>query len=56
LFKGSRSLKQSGLRLRCVPMEPTPHQIDEAAKWHVSRENLHRTWLDFLYWDASLEA
>ena len=57
LFKGSRSLKQSGLRLQgCYPVEPTPHQIDEAAKWHVSRENLHRTWLDFLYWDAALEA
>ena len=49
-------MKQSGLRLRSVPVEPTPHQIDEAAKWHVSRENLHRTWLDFLYWDADLEA
>jgi 5-methylcytosine-specific restriction endonuclease McrA len=56
LFKGSRSLKQSGLRLRSAPTEPTPHQIDEAAKWHVARENLHRTWLDFLYWDADLEA
>ena len=54
--QGRRSLKQSGLRLRCYPVEPTPHQIDEAAKWHVSRENLHRTWLDFLYWDADLEA
>lgn len=56
LLKGSRSLKQSGLRLRSVPAEPTPSQIDEAAKWHVSREKLHRTWLDFLYWDAQLEA
>ena len=49
-------MKQSGLRLRSMPTEPTPHQIDEAAKWHVARENLHRTWLDFLYWDADLEA
>ncbi len=56
LFKGSRSLKQSGLRLRSVPVEPSPHQIDEAAKSHVMRDNLHRTWLDFLYWDADLEA
>ena len=56
LFKGSRSLKQSGLRLRGFPTEPTPHQIDEAAKWHLSRENLHKTWLDFFYWDADLEA
>ncbi len=56
LFKGSRSLAQAGMRLLSHPSEPTPHQIDEAAKWNVPRENLHRTWLDFLYWDASLEA
>jgi 5-methylcytosine-specific restriction endonuclease McrA len=56
LFKGSRSLKQSGLRLRCPPMEPSPHQIDEAAKRHAPRDNLHQTWLDFLYWDADLDA
>ena len=35
LFKGSRSLKQAGLRLLNVPVEPTPHEIDEAAKWNV---------------------
>jgi 5-methylcytosine-specific restriction endonuclease McrA len=56
LFKGSRSLKESGLRLRCYPVEPTPHQLDEAARRQVASENLHRTWLDFLYWGASLEA
>jgi 5-methylcytosine-specific restriction endonuclease McrA len=56
LLKGSRSLKQSGMRLLNIPSEPTPHQIDEAAKWNVPRENLHGTWLDFLYWDARLEA
>jgi hypothetical protein len=36
--------------------EETPHQIDEAAKRQAPREKLHRTWQDFLYWDASLEA
>jgi hypothetical protein len=38
------------------PYEPSPHQIDEFAKRHASRDNLHKTWLDFLYWDADLEA
>jgi 5-methylcytosine-specific restriction endonuclease McrA len=56
LFKGSRSLKQAGMRLLSTPSEPTPHQIDEAAKWNVLRENLHKTWIDFLYWDAKLES
>ena len=56
LLKGSRSLKQTGMKLLDTPYEPTPRQIDEAAKSSVPRENLHRTWLDFLYWDANLEA
>jgi 5-methylcytosine-specific restriction endonuclease McrA len=55
LLKGSRSLKQSGLRLLCAPTEPTPHQIDHAARRFALRDNLHKTWLDFLYWDADLE-
>jgi 5-methylcytosine-specific restriction endonuclease McrA len=56
LFKGNRSLKESGLRLLCTPAEPSPHQIDEAAKRYSPRHDLHRTWHDFLYWDADLEA
>ena len=56
LRKGSQSLKQSGLHLLRRPSEPTPRQVDEAAKRHAPRDNLHKTWLDFLYWDASLEA
>lgn len=56
LAKGSRSLRESGMRLLCAPAEPTPHQIDEAAKRYSPRNNLHRTWHDFLYWDADLDA
>ncbi len=56
LRKGSQSLKQSGLHLLRRPSEPSPRQVDEAAKRHAPRDNLHKTWLDFLYWDASLEA
>ena len=56
LSKGSRSLRESGLKLMSSPGEPTPHQIDEAARRNASRDNLHRTWLDFLYWDADLDA
>ena len=56
LFKGSKSLKASGLRLVRTPFAPTPHQLDEFARRHASRDNLHETWMDFLYWDADLEA
>ena len=56
LFKGSRSLKESGLKLLRKPFEPTPHQIDECAKRHASKDDLHETWMDFLYWDVALEA
>ncbi|MBE7210151.1 MAG: HNH endonuclease [Gluconacetobacter diazotrophicus] len=55
LRKGSHSLKESGMVLLRKPFEPTPRQVDLAARRFAPRENLHRTWLDFLYWDAKLE-
>lgn len=55
LFKGNKSLKESGLRLLRAPFVPTPHQIDELAKRHSTKDKLHQTWLDFLYWDSDLE-
>ena len=56
LCKGSKSLKELGLRLRRPPFEPSPHQLDEFAKRHASKNDLHETWIDFLYWDSTLEA
>ena len=56
LRKGSLSLKESGLHLLRRPQEPSPRQVDEAARRHAPRDSLHKTWLDFLYWDANLEA
>ena len=55
LAKGSQSLKASGFQLRRMPSEPTPHQLDDLAKRNSSKDNLHATWLDFLYWDSALE-
>ena len=55
LFKGNKSLKASGLRLLRAPYEPTPHQIDQCAKAHAAKDELHETWLDYLYWDTPLE-
>jgi hypothetical protein len=30
--------------------------LDELAKRVASKDDLHSTWMDFLYWDAALEA
>ena len=46
----------TGMHLLRRPFEPNPRQVDEAAKRHAPRDSLHKTWLDFLYWDARLEA
>jgi len=55
LAKGSKSLRESGFHLRRMPQEPTPHQLDELAKRSSAKDQLHGTWLDFLYWDSALE-
>ncbi len=55
LLKGSRSLKESGLALTRRPFEPSPFELDEIARQQTARESLHKTWLDYLYWDATLE-
>tara|TARA_R110000868_G_scaffold352336_1_gene613595 strand:+ start:505 stop:1074 length:570 start_codon:yes stop_codon:yes gene_type:complete len=56
LRKGNLTLEQSGMRLLRAPFEPTPHQLDAIARRSMSiREDLHRTWSDFLYWDSELE-
>ena len=38
------------------PTQPTPHQLDELAKRHAPKDNLHETWMDFLYWDSALDS
>ena len=55
LRKGSKSLRQAGFSLRRPPLQP-----EAAALHNVGRKfrpnHLHISWLDFLYWDAELEA
>jgi Restriction endonuclease len=55
LMKGSQSLRESGLVLRRQPFEPSPHELDETARQLTVAENLHQSWLDYLYWDTALE-
>ena len=37
------------------PFEPTPMQLDAIARKQPAPDNLHETWLDYLYWDSALE-
>jgi len=55
LTKGSRTLKQSGLKLRRRPERPTPEQLQNTGR-KFPPNHLHDSWMDFLYWDAELEA
>ena len=55
LRKGSKSLRQIGFQLQRTPRAP-----DAAALHNVGRkfppDHLHKSWLDFLYWGAELDA
>lgn len=56
LRKANLTLSRAGMSLRRKPYEPTPSQLDAAARrlpW--SKADLHQTWMDFLYWDSELE-
>lgn len=55
LHKGSRSLARSGLSLRRKPRAPAPEQLRNLGR-KFPPGHLHASWLDFLYWDAELEA
>ena len=55
LRKGSRLLKQSGLHLRRSPRQPAPEELQNTGR-KFPPGHLHDSWMDFLYWDAELEA
>ncbi len=54
LRKGSRSLKEAGLRLSRLPWRPSSHELQENGR-AFPPGYLHESWRDFLYWDAVLE-
>lgn len=55
LRKGSHSLRRSGLHLTKPPRQPEAEQLRDMGR--KFRPNLmHDSWIDFLYWDAELEA
>lgn len=55
LHKGSRSLRASGLTLSRPPRRPSAEDLRNMGR-RFPPNHLHESWLDFLYWDAELEA
>ncbi|AOZ69068.1 HNH endonuclease [Rhodobacter xanthinilyticus] len=55
LKKANKPLKASGLRLRRAPAAPSPEEMHQAGR-RFPPGHLHESWIDFLYWDAELEA
>jgi len=55
LTKGARSLRQVGLSLRKSPRRPGAEELRNMGR-KFPPNHLHDTWVDFLYWDAELEA
>ena len=55
LKKGARPLHQSGLQLARPPRRPNAEQLRNAGR-KFPPGFLHESWMDFLYWDAELDA
>ena len=55
LQKGSRLLQHTGMRLRRAPRRPSPEELRNSGR-RFPPNHLHDSWMDFLYWDAELEA
>jgi 5-methylcytosine-specific restriction endonuclease McrA len=55
LRKGSRTLRQVGFSLARKPRAPTADEMHAHGR-RFPPNHLHDSWLDYLYWDAELEA
>jgi 5-methylcytosine-specific restriction endonuclease McrA len=55
LRKGAKSLRQAGMSLRQAPRQPGAEELRNLGR-KFPPNYLHESWLDFLYWDAELEA
>lgn len=55
LKKGSRSLRQTGMHLRRPPQRPSAAELRNMGR-KFPPNHLHESWMDFLYWDAELDA
>lgn len=55
LRKGSKTVAGAGYKLRRVPRAPDPEQLRNVGR-KFPPNHLHESWMDFLYWDAELDA
>ena len=55
LAKGGRMPREAGVRLHRPPRRPSAHELQERGR-RFPPHYLHRSWLDYLYWDIELEA
>ncbi len=55
LKKGSKPLHRTGLSLRKPPRQPAAEELMNMGR-KFPPNHLHESWMDFLYWDAELEA
>ncbi|WP_456386256.1 HNH endonuclease [Profundibacter sp.] len=55
LRKAAHSLRASGLQLQRLPQRPEAEQLRNMGR-RFPPNLLHESWIDFLYWDAELEA
>ena len=55
LKKGSKSLHKAGLSLRKPPRQPGAEELRNIGR-KFPPNHLHDSWMDFLYWDAELDA
>ena len=53
--KGGRLLKNSDMTLNQVPFQPSMEDLHKNGK-HFPPNFLHKSWMDYLYWDVELEA
>ena len=55
LRKGSKLLRQTSMTLRRKPHQPQAEALRNTGR-KFPPNHLHESWVDFLYWDAELEA
>ncbi len=56
LRKANKTPREAHMKLMRPPFAPTPHQLDAAARLLPRvRQDLHQTWMDYLYWGSELE-
>jgi hypothetical protein len=48
-------LRQSGLSLNRAPRQPTAAEMLAHGR-RFPPNHLHKSWMDYLYWDAELDA